>query len=121
MSTSSAQVGGTVSRLAEAFWRSDPRVVGHDAVSPLHNAMCELEQFGPGLAFIMTFANVTVFETKEGLQAWGYRLLAALPPSLPDIVPHVHAPLVIVVVIHQVLCLLIAVPKCLGYNHKKSL
>lgn len=58
-----------VRRLAERMWSNDPRLLSKDSVSPVHDsaALLELEELQPGLAFLMTFGNVTALDTSDGL------------------------------------------------------
>ena len=57
--------------LCEMYWRGHPRFLGTDSVSPKGFPRCMLHQFhqssGCRLAFILSFANVTVIETADGL------------------------------------------------------
>ena len=56
--------GDSVLEIAERFWNG---AVVKDAVSPMHAANHSLHEFRPGLAFFMTFANVVVVDTDDGM------------------------------------------------------
>lgn len=53
----------TIPRMSEDFWSGG---VTKDAVSPLNMPLTLLHEYGDGLAFVLTFANVVVVSTKEG-------------------------------------------------------
>src|SRR5512132_1040830 len=54
---------GKVTDLGEQLWSGQVSTEKHHPFAALH----ELEELGTGLAFVSSFANVTVFETAAGL------------------------------------------------------
>lgn len=54
----------TIADLAERLWQGDERI---EHMHPTKMLMLGLEEFAERLAFVASFANVTAFDTDEGL------------------------------------------------------